>query len=197
MFTGLVEAIGRVISFKTIPAGKRLIVAYAFRPFVRLGESIAVNGACLTVVQRRGTHFAVDVIPETLTKTTLSTLTSGDAVNLERSLKFGEPMSGHWVQGHVDGIALLQSITKSSGGVRWQLSPRPRDLLRFIAQKGSVTLHGVSLTVTHVSRTAFEVALIPYTLKHTVLGSLERGDSVNLEVDFLARYVERLLSFKR
>jgi len=155
------------------------------------GESIAVDGVCLTVVERRADRFCVDVIPETLRCTALADVRPGRRVNLERSLSLGDRLGGHLVQGHVDAAALVRAV---QFGDDYRLGVElPPDLRPYVALKGSVALDGVSLTVAGLDATGFEVALIPETLERTTLGARRAGDRINVEVDLLARYLERLL----
>ena len=193
MFTGLVATQGKVQSLQSEGAGLRLQVESSlFDDTVELGESIAVNGVCLTVVQQDGQRVCFQLAPETLKRTNLGTLQPGSPVNLERSLRLGARMGGHWVQGHVDGIATLmpRQLEGDWEVFHFQLPP---GLSRYLVEKGSITVNGVSLTVVSVQTESFTVALIPHTLLITNLGSLQPGDKVNLEVDILAKYVERLL----
>jgi riboflavin synthase len=179
VFTGIVREVGRVLSFD----GHRLVVDAELG--AAEGDSIAVDGVCLTAVD--GTQLAFDVVDETIVRTTFGELKAGDRVNLEPALRAGEPLGGHLVQGHVDGRGRVRSI----GEPVW--IDAPVELLRYCVEKGSITVDGVSLTVAAVDDTGFAVALVPHTLEVTTLGGLEPGDSVNLEVDVLAKYVERLL----
>jgi riboflavin synthase len=180
MFTGIVRERGRVAAFD----GSRLVVE-APRTTAAVGDSIAVSGVCLTVVETE--PLAFDVVPETLERTTLGSLAPGDEVNVEPALRAGEPLGGHIVQGHVDGVGTLRG---SSGGLTW-FDARP-DVLRYCVVKGSIAVDGTSLTVAGLDEGGFAVALVPHTLEATTLGSLEPGDRVNLETDVVAKYVERL-----
>ena len=153
-----------------------------------LGDSVAVDGVCLTVVANGGGALAFDVVPETLDRVR----PFGDRVNLEPALRAGEPLGGHYVQGHVDGVGTVTSAEQERDGARIRIDP-PAELLRYVVEKGSITVDGVSLTVAAVDETGFEVALIPHTLEATTLSRLHPGDTVNLEADVLAKYVERLL----
>ncbi|MBO9556153.1 riboflavin synthase [Cellulomonas sp.] len=195
MFTGIVEEIGTVEMLEVAGQDARLRVR---GPVVvsdaRLGDSIAVSGVCLTVTELPGDGtFLADVMPETLRRTALGDLDVASTVNLERALQVGGRYGGHVVQGHVDGVGVVRSRTP---GPRWddveiELDP---SLARYVAEKGSVTVSGVSLTVTHVGDDSFGVSLIPTTLEATTLGTLAVGARVNLEVDVLAKYTERLLT---
>ena len=186
MFTGLVCEVGRVASFDD----GRLVVEAATT--AELGDSVAVDGVCLTVVGTGGGALAFDVVPETLSRVKAF----GERVNLEPALRAGDPLGGHYVQGHVDGIGRVAAVEPERDGARIRIEP-PAELLRYLVEKGSVAIDGVSLTVAAVGETAFEVALIPHTLAATTLSRLEPGDSVNLEADVLAKYVERLLPSAR
>jgi riboflavin synthase len=195
MFSGLVAAIGRVERIDALtpeaPLGARLTVASPLGPLA-LGESVSVSGACLTVAALVPGGFAADLSRETLERTTLGRLVAGNAVKLERSLALGERLGGHLVTGHVDGLARVVRVDPAGGALGVTLEG-PAALLRFVAEKGSVTLDGVSLTVNRVTGTRFEVMLIPHTLEVTTLGALTVGRELNLEVDLVARYVARWL----
>jgi riboflavin synthase len=186
VFTGLVREVGRVASFDD----GRLVVEAATT--AELGDSVAVDGVCLTVVDTHGGALAFDVVPETLSRVKAF----GEHVNLEPALRAGDPLGGHYVQGHVDGVGRVAAVEPEQDGARLRVEP-PAELLRYLVEKGSVAIDGVSLTVAGVGETAFEVALIPHTLAATTLSRLEPGDSVNLEADVLAKYVERLLPSTR
>jgi len=179
VFTGIVREIGRVVSFD----GRRLVVEGKMR--AAEGDSVSVDGVCLTAVD--GSQLTFDVVDETLGRTTLGSVRPGDRVNLEPALRAGDPLGGHIVQGHVDGLGRLRSV----GEPVW--IDAPAELLRYCVEKGSITVDGVSLTVAAVDSRGFAVALVPHTLEATTLGELEAGDAVNLEVDVLAKYVEKLL----
>jgi riboflavin synthase len=183
MFTGIVREVGRVVSFD----GGRLVVAA--ESTAAAGDSVAVDGVCLTVVD--GSGLAFDVVSETLARTTLGGLEAGDGVNIEPALRAGDPLGGHYVQGHVDGVGRVRSL----GEPVW--FDAPAELLRYLVEKGSIAVDGVSLTVAAVDDGGFAVALIPHTLAETTLGGLAPGDGVNLETDVLAKYVERLLPESR
>ncbi len=193
MFTGIVEEVGDVVAAEVRPEGARLrIRAPQLAPLASLGDSIAVSGCCLTVVERDGDVVAFDAVPETLSRTTLGGLEAGRRVNLEDSLRAGEPLGGHIVQGHVDGVGEVARRDPEGDGARLAVRT-PRELRRFLVEKGSIAVAGVSLTVAALTDDGFEVALIPHTLAVTTLGELNPGDLVNLETDVLARHVERLL----
>ncbi len=195
MFTGLIEGVGRLAAREPMQGDVRLRVEVGSLPFeqVQLGESIAINGACMTVVEFDAASFGVDASSETLSLTTLGTLPLGAAVNLERAMRPSDRLGGHLVSGHVDGLGRVQQIADDGRAQRWRFTA-PASLLRYIARKGSICVDGVSLTVNAVDGEGFEVALIPHTISHTAFATTALGDAVNLEVDLVARYVERLLS---
>ncbi len=194
MFTGLVEEIGRLRRIARVGNGAQLqIDCSVVRQGLKLGDSVAVDGVCLTVTALASDGFVVDVVAETLERTNLAARQTGAAVNLERALRAGDRLGGHFVLGHVDGLARVVSLWPEPQGYRARFSAPP-SLSPLIAEKGSLALNGVSLTVAAVDGNVFEVALIPYTLEHTNLGELHVGDPVNLEVDVLARYVDRILA---
>ena len=197
MFTGLVAGVGRLAAREARGGDARLRIDAGTLPFeqVQLGESIAVNGCCLTVVAFDAHSFAVDASNETLALTTLGNLAIDAPVNLERAMLPTDRLGGHLVSGHVDGLATATQRWDDARAVRWRFEP-PMALLRYVAHKGSVCVDGVSLTVNAVDDQGFEVALIPHTVEHTTFHALREGDAVNLEVDLLARYVERLLATK-
>lgn len=194
MFTGIVEELGTVRRVEHVDGGARVEVGCtAVIADAEPGASIAVNGCCLTVVRRGNGWWAADAQAETLHRTTLGSLAVGDRVNLERPVRLADRLGGHLVQGHVDGIGTVRARTDlPDGSVQLGVSA-PSDLLRYVVEKGSITLDGVSLTVTGMDADEFGVALVPYTLAVTTLGDCRPQDSVNLEVDVLAKYVERLL----
>jgi riboflavin synthase len=201
MFTGLVQEVGEIRSVEPRAAGAaggadvRIEVAFGAidRSRLELGASICVDGVCLTVAALGRDSFAADVSGETLRVTTLGAKRAGSRVNLEPSLRAGDSLGGHWVSGHVDGIAEVVHTARDARSLVATLAAPP-DLARYIARKGSVTLDGVSLTVNAVDEYKFSINLIPHTLEVTTLGALAPGVRVNLEIDLLARYVERLNS---
>lgn len=195
MFTGIVIDVGRVVSRETHGGDERLVISSDRLDFSRIaiGDSICVQGACLTVAALQGSTFAADVSRETLSLTTLGELTPGSQVNLEPALRAGDPLGGHLVSGHVDGIAQVTALSDDARSLRVTFNVPP-DLSRYIARKGSVTIDGVSLTINEVESTTFGVNLIPHTQTVTTLGRLKVGSRVNLEVDQIARYVERLIA---
>lgn len=197
MFTGIVEEKGRVAHITPADQGVRLMIdAPLVAADLSIGDSVAVNGVCLTVVEATGSAFAADVVKETLDRSNLGGLRPNDAVDLERPMPAAGRFDGHIVQGHVDGTGRVTDITPEGESVRMRLSSPP-SLERYLVEKGSVTVDGVSLTVAGVSDGEFEVALIPHTLEVTVLGERQPGDVVNLEVDVIAKYVERLMKESR
>jgi riboflavin synthase len=191
VFTGLVEKTGQLGRRVPRGSGFRLEIATDIGPLV-LGESVSVNGACLTVVEMSGKGFAADVSVETHEKTTLGSVAVGEAVNLERALAVGDRLGGHLVSGHVDGVASVASVAKDGEALRVAIDA-PQDLLPYIAAKGSVALDGVSLTVNRIQGARFEIMLIPHTVAVTTLRTIAAGRRLNLEVDLVARYVVRYL----
>ena len=194
MFTGLIQAVGRIAAREERGGDVRLRVDPRDLRVVDvvLGESIAVSGVCLTVVACDADGLAFDVSNETLSLTTLGALAVGAPVNLERALLPTDRLGGHFVSGHVDGVGSVLAIVDDARSQRWRFAA-PRPLLRYVAAKGSICVDGTSLTVNAVDDEGFEVNLIPHTLEHTAFGAMRAGDPVNLEVDLVARYVERLL----
>ena len=193
MFTGLVEDLGRVEKIEERVQGRRLWISAARAlEGVRAGESLAVNGCCLTAVLLERGCFGADVIAETLARTTLGAWREGEAVNLERSLRLSDRLGGHLVQVHVDGVGEVTAVADQGEGRRIRLR-LPDSLSRFVAEKGSLAVDGVSLTIASVSGSSCEIAYIPHTLAVTVAGRYATGQRVNLEVDLVARYVARLL----
>ena len=195
MFTGIIEGVGRLARREARGGDARLRIEAGTLPFdnVRLGESIAVNGTCLTVVAFDADGFEADVSTETLALTTLGALPAGAAVNLERAMRPDDRLGGHLVSGHVDGMGTVESVTDDARAQRWRFTA-PAGVLRYVARKGSICVDGVSLTVNAVDADGFEVALVPHTVAHTAFATTRPGDPVNLEVDLVARYVERLLA---
>ncbi|MDQ3057660.1 MAG: riboflavin synthase [Pseudomonadota bacterium] len=195
MFTGIIDGVGKLAAAELRGGDMRLQVTAGSLPFadVRMGESIAVNGVCLTVVAFDAVAFEADASTETLSLTTLGGLKAGTVVNLERAMRPTDRLGGHLVSGHVDGLGSVLSIHEDARAQRWRFAA-PHALLRYIAKKGSICVDGVSLTVNEVDAEGFEVALIPHTVVHTAFAHTAVGDTVNLEIDLVARYVERLLS---
>lgn len=194
MFTGLVEEAGRVEEVRAAAAGARLVVAArAVLDGLAVGDSVAVNGACLTAVEVTGAGFAVDCVAETLRRTALGALAAGDRVNLERPMRLGDRLDGHLVQGHVDGVGTVAGASAEGESTVLEVAA-PAPILRYVVEKGSIAVDGVSLTVAARRADAFTVALIPHTMAVTTLGPGAVGRAVNLEVDVLAKYVEALTS---
>ncbi|MFT4255367.1 MAG: riboflavin synthase [Pseudoxanthomonas sp.] len=194
MFTGIIEGVGKLLAAEPLGGDVRFTFGVGSLPFddVRLGESIAVNGVCLTVVEFDAASFKADASNETLSLTTLGALPMGAALNLERAMRPSDRLGGHLVSGHVDGVGRVLSIAEDARAQRWRFAA-PAALRKYIAKKGSICVDGVSLTVNEADSEGFEVALIPHTVMHTRFAETEIGDAVNLEIDLLARYVERLL----
>jgi riboflavin synthase len=193
VFTGIVREVGRVESLNGESVGVRLrVAAPVTASSTAAGDSVAVNGVCLTAVDVEGGVLAFDAVPETLSRSSLSRLVEGGSVNIEPAVRAGEPLGGHIVQGHVDGVGSVLRLEPEGEGARLTVEAPP-ELLRYVVEKGSVTVEGVSLTIAALALDSFEIALVPHTLRATTLGSLAPGDEVNLEVDVLAKYVERLL----
>ena len=190
MFTGIVRK-GRVTAVDGGETGVRLVVE-ADGVTGALGDSVAVNGVCLTVVENGGGRLAFDAVPETLRRSSLGRLAAGDTVNVEPALRVGEPLGGHYVQGHVDAVGTVRSVEPEGDGARMWFDAPP-DVLRYCVEKGSIAVEGVALTIADLDDTGFAVALVPHTLAETNLAGLQPGDTVNLEADVLAKYVEKLL----
>src|SRR5262245_51368332 len=192
MFTGLVESLGEVRELTAEGAGRALTIAAPFAAELTLGESVAVNGTCLTVVSHGGATCRFEVGPETLLRTNLGDLRAGDRVNLERSLRVGDRLGGHWVQGHIDGVGRIERRVPDGPWLGMWFTCPP-ELAAQMVPKGSVAVDGVSLTLVEVTAAGFSVALIPHTLDQTTLGFKRPGDAVNLETDILAKYVWKCL----
>jgi riboflavin synthase len=193
MFSGIVERVGDVTRAERDATGLRLAVHTGFDRPLAAGESIAVNGVCLTIERASAGVFEAFAIPETLDKTNLGSLRAGSRVNLERALRVGDPLGGHWVQGHVDAVASVVSVRRDGPDVRVGVE-LPVALRPFVAPKGSIAIDGVSLTVAALDGPVVVVALIPYTLEHTISSDYREGSRANLEVDLVARYLDRLLA---
>ncbi|MDQ6914930.1 MAG: riboflavin synthase [Actinomycetota bacterium] len=189
MFTGLVQALGTVAA----AGGGRLVVETPLAGELREGDSVAVNGVCLTATAIDPPRFAADVMEETLRHSSLGSLDAGARVNLELPLRPSDRLGGHIVQGHVDGVGTVRELADEGNARRMTIESEP-ELLRYVVEKGSIAVDGVSLTVSELEDDAFEVSLIPETLERTTLGRAWPGDKVNLEVDVLAKYVERLVA---
>lgn len=195
MFTGLIQSVGTLRQREPRGGDVRLRIGTGTLPFddVALGESIAVNGVCLTVIEFDASSFAVDASTETLALTTLGGLAIGAPVNLERAMLPTDRLGGHLVSGHVDGVGRVREVWPDARAQRWRFEV-PAALRKYIATKGSICVDGVSLTVNGIDDDGFEVALIPHTVSHTAFSQTAVGDAVNLEIDLVARYVERLLA---
>jgi riboflavin synthase len=194
VFTGIVRELGVVEAADGGAEGMRLRVRAPLAAAQALvGDSVALNGVCLTVTEVDAESIAFDAVPETLTRTTLGRLRPSAQMNVEPALRAGEPLGGHIVQGHVDGVGRVLAVSRDGEGVRLEVEA-PVELLRYCVEKGSICVEGVSLTVAALTAQGFTVALIPHTLEVTTLGGLVAGDEVNLEVDVLAKYVERLMA---
>jgi riboflavin synthase len=194
MFTGIIITTGRVASLAEKGGDLELGIDAAALDFKRIaiGDSVSVQGACLTVTRMQETRFYADVSRETMAKTTLGVLSAGSRVNLEPSLRAGDALGGHWVSGHVDAVGRLKTLEQDARSWRLEFE-LPAALLRFVAPKGSICVDGVSLTVNRVEGRRFDVNIIPHTLKVTTLGELKVDDGVNIEIDVIARYLERLM----
>jgi riboflavin synthase alpha subunit len=194
VFTGIVRERGRVVTAQRNGDGLRLRVAAAdAASAAQPGDSIAIAGCCLTVTAVDDRQLQFDAVPETLARTSLGTLAAGDEVNVEPALRAGEPLGGHFVQGHVDGLGRVVALEPEGDGARLRLE-LPRELLRYCVEKGSLTVDGVALTVAALDDDGVEIALVPFTLEQTTLPRLRPSDRVNVEVDVLAKYAERLAS---
>ena len=195
MFTGIVEELGRVAAIQALPdnAIRITIEGPTVLSDANLGDSICVNGVCLTVAEQNGDQFTADVMSETINRTTIGDLLTGSQVNLERPVTLATRLGGHLVQGHVDAVGAVSAREHSENWDVVTITP-PKDLLKYVVEKGSITIDGTSLTVSAVTDTTFSVSLIPATLEKTTLGIRQIGDRVNLEVDVLAKYVEKLVA---
>jgi len=194
MFSGIVEEVGQVVSWKD---PKFTVSASKVMDDLKVSESIAINGTCVTVIERTENTFTVDLSPETLRRTNLGVLKPGDGVDLERSLAVGGRMGGHIVQGHIDGTGKMLRTTPEAQDMVMMWFTAPERLMPYIVEKGFIAVDGISLTVVDREADSFSIAVIPYTLQNTVLGDRKPGDPVNLEVDILAKYVESLLKGER
>jgi len=193
VFTGIVRELGYVVSLEGDEEQARLVVAApGLAPELEIGDSVAVDGCCLTVVAKENGTVAFDLSAETLSRSAIGSFGAGQGANLEPAIRVGEPLGGHYVQGHVDAVGRVRSLLPEGDGVRMWLEV-PADVLRYCVEKGSLTAQGVSLTIAELTDDAVAVALIPHTLEVTTLGKAKPGDAVNLEADVIAKYVERLL----
>jgi riboflavin synthase len=194
VFTGLIEEVGRVLWIRMSDRGTQLqLTAPRLAPTVAVGESVAVNGCCLTVSARRGEQMTFDLLEETLERTNLKGLRRDSPVNLERALVAGAPIGGHFVQGHIDCRAKVISFEKAGEDYRLEVD-LPEDFAHYAAYKASVAINGISLTIAEILAKSFAVWIIPHTKRHTNIDSIEAGDFVNIEFDILAKYVERMLA---
>jgi len=193
MFTGIIEEMGAVTAVeKTLTGMKLRILASTIMDDLKVGDSVSVNGACLTVVSVGQQEFTVDISAETLSVTSLGSLTTGAPVNLERAMKIHQRIGGHLVAGHVDAMGMIRS-RRQEGNTLLLTIEAPKEILRYCIQKGSITVDGISLTINELTDRSFDVAIIPHTAKVTTLGLKQVGDTVNLESDLIGKYVERLL----
>lgn len=193
MFTGIVAEVGHIRDVsRTAGSAVLTIGAERMMDALELGESVAVDGVCLTVTGRSDKSFTVDVSPETLRTTTLGERSSGDGVNLERSLRLGDRLGGHQVSGHVDGVGTIRRCASEGSAVIYTIEAAP-ELMRYVVPRGSIAVDGISLTVVRCSSTEFTVSIIPFTARETTIGVKRPGDRVNLECDVIAKYVEKLL----
>ena len=196
MFTGLIEAVGEIDAVDPSPAGRRIRIKTSLASELTLGESLSVNGVCLTIVANEGGVVAADVSPETLRVTTLGQAKAGALANLERSLRADARVGGHFVQGHVDATASIREL-RAQGDSYWLTVSFPSVLGSLIVQKGSIAVDGISLTVAAVDGETFNVQIVPFTFQHTNLRSARAGDPVNIECDILGKYVVRALDHRR
>ena len=196
MFTGLVEEIGNIKAItKSTKSAKITIKARKVLEEVKLGDSISTNGVCLTVTDFSTNYFTVDVMAETMRRSNLKNLSSGDEINLERALRVGDRLGGHMVSGHIDGVGVISKYENEENAV-WITIKTPPELLKYIVEKGSIAIDGVSLTVAYVDDTCFKVSIIPHTKDVTTLLRKKKGDEVNLECDMVGKYIEKLISVK-
>lgn len=196
MFTGIVEEVGRVLAVRPEGGNVHFDIAARMTPELRVDQSVAHNGVCLTVVAVAADHYTVTAVQETLARTNLVALRAGDGVDLERSLKLGDRLDGHLVQGHVDAVTTCLDVHEEGGSWRFTFA-LPATHRHLVVAKGSICLNGVSLTVAELHADRFAVAIIPYTYHHTVFHALRAGDVVNVEFDVLGKYVERMMAGRR
>jgi len=196
MFTGLIEEIGKIKSIQRGGKSVRLTVsAHKIMDDVKLGDSIATNGICLTVVSYDLTGFSADVMPETMSRTSFESLGAGSRVNLERALRVGDRMGGHMVSGHVDGLGEVVGKKEDDNAI-WISIAAPKNILKYVVEKGSIAIDGISLTVAYVDDKTFKVSIIPLTRDDTTLTSKKQGEKVNLECDMTAKYIEKFMFYK-
>lgn len=197
MFTGIIEEIGSLRSIQSRGQSMVLTIeADKVLEGIRLGDSIAVNGVCLTAVAYDAYSFTVDVMPETYRQTNISKLGHGARLNLERAMQAGGRFGGHMVQGHIDGCGVIRSRHNEENAVVYSIEPDQKKLFRYIIGRGSITIDGISLTVVHTDETSFTVSIIPHTLAQTILNDKRAGDVVNVETDILGKYIEHLMNYK-
>ncbi len=196
MFTGIVEEIGTVKSLTGSTVRRLVIVSGKVINDVAMGDSVAVNGVCLTVTSIGTNELSFDAVPETINRSTLKDIRSGTKVNLEASLRAGKMLGGHIVQGHVDGIGKIESINRMADSVVIRISAPP-EIMRYVVEKGSVTIDGISLTIASEDEQGFTISVIPHTLEVTTLGLKKPGDSVNLEADIIGKYVEKFINARK
>jgi len=197
MFTGIIEEIGSLRSVQSRGQSMVLIIeANKVLEGIQLGDSIAVNGVCLTAVAYDANSFSVDVMPETYRQTNISKISHGARVNLERAMQVGGRFGGHMVQGHIDGCGVIRSRHNEENAVVYTIEPDHKAIFRYIISRGSITIDGISLTVVRVDEITFTVSIIPHTLAQTILNDKRVGDVVNLETDILGKYIEHLLNYK-
>lgn len=196
MFTGIIEEIGEMVRVEaSSTSGKIELKADKVLEDTKIGDSIAVNGVCLTVIELKGDGFVADVMPETLKRSNLGQLSPGSRVNLERAMAMNGRFGGHIVSGHIDGTGAIEKVWREQNAV-WYTVHTPKELMRYIVEKGSIAIDGTSLTVAKVTEESFSVSIIPHTLGETILGEKKAGDAVNLENDIIGKYVERLMQPK-
>tara|TARA_E500000331_G_C17083205_1_gene637834 strand:- start:71 stop:658 length:588 start_codon:yes stop_codon:yes gene_type:complete len=191
MFTGIVEEIGKIVAVEKSEGNVNLTISAEMTPELKIDQSVSHNGVCLTVVSIKDNMYTVTAVQETLTKTSIGNLKTGDAVNLERGMKLGARLDGHIVQGHVDQTAICKEIRETEGSWLFTFEYDP-SVGNLTIEKGSITVNGVSLTVVNSKATEFSVAIIPYTYEHTNFKDLQKGDTVNLEFDVIGKYVKRI-----
>jgi riboflavin synthase len=195
VFTGIVEEVGNIKAISNLGIETRITInAKKVLESTNIGDSISVNGICLTVTEKNENDFSADVMPETLKKSNLSSLSNRSGVNLERALKVSDRLGGHIVSGHIDGTGVLLSVTKDRNAIVLKIKA-DIDQLRYMIEKGSVSLDGVSLTIFNVDTNDFSVSIIPHSAKSTIIGAYKAGDKINIECDLIGKYVERLLAF--
>jgi len=191
MFTGIVEEIGKIVAVEKSEGNVNLTISAEMTPELKIDQSVSHNGVCLTVVSIEGNMYTVTAVQETLNKTSIGNLKTGDAVNLERGMKLGARLDGHIVQGHVDQTAICKEVKQTEGSWLYTFEYDP-SVGNLTIEKGSITVNGVSLTVVNSKATEFSVAIIPYTYEHTNFKDLQKGDTVNLEFDVIGKYVKRI-----